>query len=810
MSPFRIMRCVTTALLYFAAASGSAWLVHRWVIRLSRPAVLALILFPLLFTGRALLTAAVYAPIDLPYLTNPLKAQRAAHGINTFSNGMLSDVYSLNIPWKYATRVAIQSGEWPLWNPWTFCGDILAASAQPTPYEPFFLLSLLLPMANSLTFLAAITFFLAGLLMFAFLRELQCSELAASVGALAWMYASFVVFWLEWVITPTTLWLPLVLLAVRRLVRERSIHSACILTVAFVMMLLSGHPESALHIVTVGLLWALAEFIAVRFHGLVRAALLGCAAGAVALMITAIYMLPILEAIPQTAERDFRKNVYARQDRSAPFDIVSKRLLGQLIPFVYGSPHREWPADPPVNSYSESSSAGSVVLCLALFGTWRARRRAKWFALGMIALGVPLACEMFPFADLIAKLPLYDIALNSRFAAVAAFGAVILAAFAVDSLRDSHETVRFSIVAASVTAILGILVIRAWPAMLAWPLSVDYLRLATLSLLVPPLAAALATTFLRRRHSMLAISILLLIAAQRTIDLSTFYPTLPASAFYPKLAILDLLPHPDEPYRVTAFGSALIPNSATMYQLEDVRGYQAMTFNLMRNSQPFWSVQQPVWFNRIEQPSGYLSMMNVRFAMAEGGYPLPAGWREVATVDGTQLLENPAALPRAFIPEGVAIGNDPVAFWGEKILRLDDYRKWSFIEVSGQSPDVHPNGRGNVTTRRDGLRAFNLHSSLDAPGWIVISETGWRGWRAYVDGKATKVRPANLALIGIYVDQGEHDIRLEYLPHSFVVGRAVTLLTLLGIAIAAFLRRRRLDPRPSTRFTDLSPQEPTT
>jgi hypothetical protein len=93
---------------------------------------------------------------------------------------MLSDVYSLNIPWKYAARVALERHEWPLWNPYSFCGDILAASAQPTPYEPFFLLSLLLPMANSLTFMAAITFFLAGLLMFAFLRELRCSEAAVA------------------------------------------------------------------------------------------------------------------------------------------------------------------------------------------------------------------------------------------------------------------------------------------------------------------------------------------------------------------------------------------------------------------------------------------------------------------------------------------------------------------------------------------------------------------------------------------------------------------------------------------------------
>jgi hypothetical protein len=783
---------VTTALLYFVASGAAAWLTHRHVTTLSRRAASILILLPLLFTGPALLTGRVYAPIDLPYLTNPLKVHKAEHGITTFGNGMLSDVYSLNIPWKYAARVALQQREWPLWNPYSFCGDILAASAQPTPYEPFFLLSLLLPMANSLTFMAAITFFLAGLLMFAFLRELRCSEAASLIGSMSWMYATFVVFWLEWVIAPTTIWLPLVLLAVRRLVRERSLRAAIILTVAFVMMLLNGHPESALHIVTVGILWALAELSLLRFQGFVRATLLALGAGVVALMLTAMYMLPIVEAIPQTAEQDYRIHVYAKQDRSAPWGVVLQRLRVYFVPFVYGAPHREWPVDPPVNPFSESPSAGSVVLALALFGLWRAKTRVRWIALAMIVIGIPLGCEMAPFANWIAKLPLFNIALNSRFAAMAAFGFVMLAAFGIDRLRDERDAVRFSVVALITAALLGILVYRTWPQMTALPLSLPYLRNATLILLLPLAGAALAALLLRRRFVLLACAIALLIGAQRRIELGDFYPTLDASTFYPKLDILDALPKSNDPYRVTSFGFAMIPNSATLYGLEDVRGYQAMTLALMHSSQPYWSVQQPVWFNRIESPSGFLSMMNVRFALAEENYPVPAGWKLVATKPGAQLFENTGVLPRAFIPESVAIAPDPVAFWGDRIMRLDDYRKWSFVEVEGQTPHTIENGHGDVSIRRDGMRAFNLHASVDAPTWIVVSQSGWKGWRAYVDGKPAKVRHANLAVIGIWVERGNHDIHLEYLPHSFVLGRAITFTTILALVLACLIARKRL------------------
>ena len=207
--------------------------------RVGGAARIALILLPLCFTGRALLTGRVYAPIDLPFGGEPLHSVAASYGVGPGHNGVLSDIYSQNIPWKYAVRQAYAHGEWPLWNPHILCGDILAAAAQPTPYEPFFLSSLLLAMPNSLTYLATITFFLAGLLMFIFLRDLECSEPAALVGAAAWMFSAFFAFWLEWQVATATLWFPLMLTGVRRIFRGGSMTT---LTVAFMMILLNGHP----------------------------------------------------------------------------------------------------------------------------------------------------------------------------------------------------------------------------------------------------------------------------------------------------------------------------------------------------------------------------------------------------------------------------------------------------------------------------------------------------------------------------------------------------------------------------------------
>src|SRR5438067_2338751 len=79
--------------------------------------------------GRALLTGRVYAPVDLPFMSEPLLAFRPDFGLGHAYNGTLTDLYQQNIPWRYAVQWAWTHGEWPLLNPFMLCGDILAAAA---------------------------------------------------------------------------------------------------------------------------------------------------------------------------------------------------------------------------------------------------------------------------------------------------------------------------------------------------------------------------------------------------------------------------------------------------------------------------------------------------------------------------------------------------------------------------------------------------------------------------------------------------------------------------------------------------------
>ncbi len=100
------------------------------------------------------------------------------------------------------------------------------------------------------------------------------------------------------------------------------------------------------------------------------------------------------------------------------------------------------------------------------------------------------------------------------------------------------------------------------------------------------------------------------------------------------------------------------------------------------------------------------------------------------------------------------------------------------------------NGPGELTLRRI-RHGYRLHVAMQKGGWVVASETTWKGWRAYVDGHRVQMQIANLSFLAIYVPQGAHTIRLVYFPESFVIGRAISGLTLLGLVLFGFVSARR-------------------
>ena len=711
-------------------------------------------------------------------------------------NATLSDLYCQIIPWRSAVRTAIAHGEWPLLNPFMLCGDILAAAAQPAPYDPFNLIGMAIPLAPSLTFAAAMTFFLAGFGAFVFARALGCSELAALVAAAGWMFSGNMAFFVGWPLARAWAWLPLIFFAVRLVVNEASVRAGVILMIALTLLIFAGHPESLLHVTAVGAAYGLFEIVTTR-RRIGHVIAIAITAGIVALALTAIFLLPFLEASQQTVE------IYQRQQfRTMPLPFMPERIqhraASTVFPFWGGQPWRD-SVTPEWNP--QTARTGSIVLALALAALIVARRRKEtWFFFGLALVCLCAAFDAPPVSNLLHRLPLFDIALNERLAFAASCSLSILAALAVDALAAAGvgRARRNTAMMATVVAFaLGAGTWLSWRHELRAGVDPDVIRIVAFAELLP--LAIIAILLAAQTPLRIALPlVLVLILGQRIVEDGSIYPSLPQDVFYPKIPIIRAIPtNTSEPFRVAGAHFVLIPDSAALYQLEDPRGYEAMTFARLADTYPLWSIPQPVSFNAIGdlQPP-FLSFLNIKYAIVPNSVNVSEGWREVMKDRSAKLFENMRVLPRAFVPRRVRYEQrgEPV-LGGMKAAK--DFADVAWIEVPELQPHEIANGPGTLTIRRDGS-GLSIDATMAADGWVVASQSAWKGWRAYIDGRRVQIHLANLAFLGVFVPAGRHHLRLQYLPESFTRGRDISFATLGVLIVAAVYpsaRRRFQQPR---------------
>jgi hypothetical protein len=784
----------------------AGWLVvaaaSRWVLQIPLRSRLTLLLLPLALSGGALLTDSVFAPADIAFNAEPFAGAREELGIERTSPGVYTDITSQIAPWRAAIRSAWLSGHWPLWNPALLCGDILAASAQSAPYYPLYLLLIWLPLPLFLSVQTSLALLVAALGAWLLFVDLEIEETAALVGAAGWALCGFISFWAHWPLGVTAAWLPLVLLGGRRVVTRPGVASSALLIVVLTMVMLAGHPETAVHLVAFGVLWAGVEWMLLRFRRPLAVLAAGLVAGVLALGLTAVYLLPIHEVLDQSAEYPMRHSYYRNSDRSVPWPEAGRHAISLAVPFVHGYPGGPGLEVPFAWSLPATSYAGSLLLPLAAVGIALGRDPRRWLLLAFGVVGTLAGLEAPGVADAVAKVPLFDVSINRRLFFLGGFSTVALAAIGLDELaRHGRKAAAIGslIVAAGLTAAVYLL----WPAASAagFPAG-DWLQRSLV--LVLPLVA-LAVVLLGVRRAVTAASlVLVLLVAQRGLEVGGTFPTLPAEAFYPRVRPLDRLGEEADPYRVVGLGYALLPATSTYFGLEDVRGYQALKLARLVQVLDLYSVQLPVWFNRVddlERP--FLDFLNVRYALTGVDRQSPPGWEEVDRSRNGCLFKNLEALPRAFVPPRIRRSPPGQSALAE-MAEASEFATTAWIEdpsLHGSEGTVEEaNGPGTVSIVGDG-RGYRLEVDLERDAWIVVSETAWLGWRAETNGRPLPLAYANHAFFGIRAPAGRSTIELFYLPRSFVVGGAITAAALAlcivgGIVLAVRKRRMQLPELP--------------
>ncbi|MGV3773818.1 MAG: YfhO family protein [Verrucomicrobiales bacterium] len=84
---------------------------------------------------------------------------------------------------------------------------------------------------------------------------------------------------------------------------------------------------------------------------------------------------------------------------------------------------------------------------------------------------------------------------------------------------------------------------------------------------------------------------------------------------------------------------------------------------------------------------------------------------------------------------------------------------------------------------------ISFGAEVSQPGWITISQTWEKNWKAYVNGSRTDIARANHAFQAIWVPAGVLQVELRYEARSFNIGAAISSLS--AIALMACVWRQR-------------------
>jgi len=158
---------------------------------------------------------------------------------------------------------------------------------------------------------------------------------------------------------------------------------------------------------------------------------------------------------------------------------------------------------------------------------------------------------------------------------------------------------------------------------------------------------------------------------------------------------------------------------------------------------------------------------------------------------GIKIYEDPQAFPRAWAVHDVVSIGAP----GEGRVFMNEH--WSELRskalMMGTRPNLTscPGGLDSVSVAGYTPERVSVAANLSCDAMVILSDTYYPGWTATVDRRPVQIYEVDLALRGVLVSRGSHQIQFLYRPHSVFLGAALTLSGLIGVAAIVMLSRTK-------------------
>ncbi len=754
---------------------------------LARRTALLLLALTLLALAPVAFTSALPVPLDHAAQGYPL---RGVVGEVEVGNPLVNETANQILPWMQVARESLGAGKAPLWNRYASSGSPLLGYATAAPFSPFFLATLFVPLPQQTVAMGGLKIFVALVFCYLLLRREGTSEGAAVVGAVLYGLSLFQVVFLYFPLSSVTALLPALLYAVGSLARDPRPTNILFLCGVVACQLMSGHPESVLHCAMAAVAFLAIELAAPVGRCRWRAALPAMAVSVVlAAFLASPAWAPFVEQLPESARLS---SPHAVAGTGSTLHLPLEGAVLLIDPDHFGHPARgSWAWG---SNYAETATlyVGLVPLALlgvAVAGAGSGRRDRLLLAAGVGFL--LLALDWSPVAHLVNGVWPLSWAANHRLRFVVCLFAALLTARALD--RFSSRDVPVAALGSALVVLA--LLLTSHDAREPGSNACGLIALAGVWV-------ALAVRFIAglERASVAALAAPLIIT-ELVAAVASFYPPVPRALYAPRLPIVEALrAHADQsrPWRVVGSGWTLVPDTATLYGLEDIRGSDPMTGRSYLDFLDLVSYRPPEGpSSRLVRsfPQPALDFLNVRYVLTGPGRVLREPLRLVYAGPDGRLYENERSLPRFFSP--VTYRGGSIAEVVDAAPRVADFRDLAFLESAAGS-EARRNAIATVEgIEDDGFGGFRLDVRADGGSLVVSSLPRAPGWRLRIDRRPAAIETVNGAFVGFFVPPGSSRVTLRYRPWTFDAGLAGAVLGLAGILAVTLAGRRRRRGHPA-------------
>lgn len=752
------------------------------------------------------------------------------------------DITSIHYPLGIFKGELLSSGQLPFWNPHILFGFPQVGDGEILAFYPLNLVFLLpLRPYLALTVFVTIHFILGGMFTYLLARTLGISRAGALIAAIGFTLGGYLMAQVTNVtIVAGSVWFPLILLLFVQALQTMKPVYAALCAGILGLQILASHPQIVFYsVLTLG---AYGVFVLIRLGGdnnitiqekktktllllsLMAVAVLG------GLALAAVQIAPTWE-LKALSDRATGRNY----ETMTAYSLPPVQLLTLLFPNLFGNPVIGYQG---AQTFEELHVYAGILPLMLIPWIWARRKRDKRATFFAVLAGVSLllALGRYTFAyRLLVHVPGFDFfRAPGRWLFISSFSLSVLAGYGYDALFRCHgrpdsrgfaffwrtlfwlniglcvvlflisildqESIQPIMNAGSavlsdqvldrMASMTGRLIGLPLPAASPDMQPSTSLTLSSLNPALPFILMSNASFLLiylwsksRLSSSVFQGMVIGLIAVDLLIaGGTTINPVRDASYFESKIASTTFLQQRSGIHRIYPIihrddVANLLDDMPAAYGLYSVEGHiSELAIDRYQNFVDVL-VQNPV----------LRDLAGVKYVLLEGE-PEHPGYVHAFAGDGFDIYENTSVLPRAFVVhQAEVVGSEQSLLHRLLGDDFDPRRQVLLEEEPVQSPgeDVSPAKPALNRSDLDGAEItfyaphrVVVEADLNDDGFVVLSDTYYPGWKAFVDGRETRIYRANYLFRAVPVSQGEHVVEFRYNPPSIRLGLAISMVAL--------------------------------